>query len=53
MPMAPQDASYAAALIQYGAKVQQVKINTTSPLSPMELKQVHDIVGTFLYYALT
>jgi hypothetical protein len=38
MPMAPQDAPYAAAPIQYGAKVQQVNIDTTSPLSPMELK---------------
>jgi hypothetical protein len=51
MPTAPQDTPYAVAPIQYGAKVQQVKINTTSPLSTAELKQVQDIVGTLLYYA--
>ncbi len=50
-PTAPQDAPYAVAPIQYGAKVQHVDINTTSPLLPMELKQVQDIVGTLLYYA--
>jgi hypothetical protein len=50
-PMAPQDAPYAGAPIQYGAKIQQVEIDTTSPLSPAELKQVQDIVGTLLYYA--
>jgi hypothetical protein len=50
-PMAPQDAPYAVAPIQYGTKVQQVKINTTSPLSPAVLKRVQDIVGTLLYYA--
>ncbi len=50
-PMAPQDAPYATAPVQYGAKVQQVETNTTSPLSPAKLKQVQDIVGTLLYYA--
>ncbi len=50
-PMTPQDAPYTTAPIQYGAKVQQVDINTTSPLSFAELKQVQDIVGTLLYYA--
>jgi hypothetical protein len=50
-PMAPQDTPYAAAPIQYSAKVQRVNIDTTSPLSPAELKQVQDIVGTLLYYA--
>jgi hypothetical protein len=49
-PMAPQDAPYTAAPIQYGTKVQRVEINTTSPLSPAELKQVQDIVGTLLVY---
>ena len=43
--------SYAAAPIQYGAKLQQVDIDITSPLSPTELKRVQDIVGTLLYYA--
>jgi hypothetical protein len=50
-PNSPQDAPFAMALVQYGAKVQQVKINTTSPLSPAVLKRVQDIVGTLLYYA--
>jgi hypothetical protein len=36
---------------QYGARVQQVDIDTASPLLPTELKQVQDIVGTLLYYA--
>jgi hypothetical protein len=36
MPAALQDAPYATAPFQYGAKVQQVKINSTSPLSPAE-----------------
>jgi hypothetical protein len=48
---APQDAPYAAAPIKYGAKVQQVKIDTTSPLPPAVLKQVQDILGILLYYA--
>ena len=50
-PMAPQDAPYATAPVQYCAKVQQVETNTTSPLFPAELKQVQDIKGTLLYYA--
>jgi hypothetical protein len=50
MPMAPQDAPYAAAPIQYGDKVQQVDIGTTSLLLPTELKLVQDIVGTLPYY---
>jgi hypothetical protein len=36
--------------IQYGTKVQQVDIKTTSPLLYTELKQVQDIIGTLLYY---
>jgi hypothetical protein len=32
-------------------QVQQVDINTTSPLLPTELKQVQDIIGILLYYA--
>jgi hypothetical protein len=51
MPMAPRDAPYAVAPIQYGAKVHRVEPNTTFPLSPAELKGVQDIVGTLLYYA--
>jgi hypothetical protein len=49
-PTAPQDAPYAVAPIQYDTKLHQVKTDTTSPLSPTELKQVQDIVGTLLYY---
>jgi hypothetical protein len=51
-PMAPQDAPYATASVQYGAKIHRVEPITTSPLSPTELKQVQDIVGTIPYYAL-
>ncbi len=50
-PMASQDAPYAVAPHQYGAKVQWVETDTTSLLSPAELKRVQDIVGTLLYYA--
>jgi hypothetical protein len=49
-PTAPQDAPYATTPVKYGAKVQRVETNTTSPLSPVELKRVQDIVGTLLYY---
>ncbi len=49
--MAPEDAQYAVAPVQYGAKVQRVETDTTSPLSPAELKLIQDIVGTLLYYA--
>jgi hypothetical protein len=38
MLTAPQDAPYATAPIQYGAKVHRVKTNTTFLLSPAELK---------------
>jgi hypothetical protein len=51
VPTAPQDAPYTMAPVQYGAKVQQVKTNTTSPLPPAGLKRVQDITGTLLYYA--
>jgi hypothetical protein len=51
MPVAPQDAPYAAAPVQYSTKVQWVESGTTSLLSSVELKQVQDIVGTLLYYA--
>ncbi len=47
---APQDAPYTTAPVQYSTKVQRVKTNTTSALSPAELKQVQDSVGTLLYY---
>jgi hypothetical protein len=35
-PMAPQDAPYAVAPVQYDPKVHRVESNTTSPLSPVE-----------------
>jgi hypothetical protein len=37
MPMVLQDAPYAMAPIKYGTKVQQDNLNTTSPLSTVEL----------------
>jgi hypothetical protein len=48
---APQNAPYATAPIQYNTKMQRVRTDTTSPLSPVESKRVHDIVSTLLYYA--
>jgi hypothetical protein len=50
-PVSPQHAPYKAALIQYGARVQRVEVNTTQPLTPNKTKRVQDIVGTLLYYA--
>jgi hypothetical protein len=50
-PVSPQHAPYKAALIQYGAKVQRVEVNTTQPLTPKDIKRVQDIIDTLLYYA--
>jgi hypothetical protein len=51
-PVTPHHhAPYKAALIQYGARVQRVEVDTTQPLTPKEIKRVQDIVGTLLYYA--
>jgi hypothetical protein len=51
MPTIPQNASYNAAAIQYGTKVQRVETDTLAPLSKSKIKHVQDIVGTLLYYA--
>jgi hypothetical protein len=37
-PVSPQHAPYKAALIQYGARVQRVEVDTTQPLFPKEIK---------------
>jgi hypothetical protein len=50
-PVSPQHAPDKTALIQYGAQVQRVKVDTTQPLTPREIIHVQDIVGTLLYYA--
>ncbi len=50
-PVSPQHAPNKAAPIQYGAWVQRVEVNTTQPLTLMEIKRVQDIAGTLLYYA--
>jgi hypothetical protein len=50
-PVSPQHVPYKAALIQYGARVQGLEVNTTQPLTPKEIKRIQDIVGTLLYYA--
>jgi hypothetical protein len=50
-PVTPQHASYNAAPIQYGARVQRVEVGTTQLLTPKEIKHIQDIVGTLLYYA--
>jgi hypothetical protein len=50
-PVFPQHSPYKAALIQYGARVQRVEVNTTQPLSPKEIKCVQDTVGTLFYNA--
>ncbi len=50
-PVTPQHAPYKVALIQYGAWVQRMEVNTTKPLTPKEIKCVQDIIRTLLYYA--
>ncbi len=50
-PVTPQHDPYNAARIQYGTRVQRVKVDTTQPLTPKEIKCIQDIVGTLLYYA--
>ncbi len=49
-PASPQHAPYKAALIQYGARVQRVEVDTTHPLSSKEIKRIQDIIGALLYY---
>jgi hypothetical protein len=48
--VSPQHQPYKHVPIQYGAKIQQVDINTSNQLSPDAIKHVQDIVGTHLYY---
>ncbi len=48
--VSPLHALYKAALIQYGAQVQRVEVDTTQPLTLKKIKRVQDIVGTFLLY---
>ncbi len=50
-PVTPQHASYKAAPIQYGTKVQRVEVDTTQPLTPKKIKRVQDIVNTLLHHA--
>jgi hypothetical protein len=50
-PVSPQHAPYKATLIQYGARVQRVEVDTTQPLSLKESQTHPKHVGTFLYYA--
>jgi hypothetical protein len=52
-PVSPQHQPYKHVLIQYGAKIQKVDINTSNPLSPNAIKRVQDIVGMLLYYGRT
>jgi hypothetical protein len=50
-PMAPKNTiPYAAAPFRYSAKVQRVNTNTIFPLSPAEMRQVQDIIGSLLCY---
>ncbi len=50
-PAFPQHQPYKHVPIQYGAKIQQVAIDTSEPLSPAAITRVQDIVGTLLYYS--
>ena len=48
-PNQPQHSPYQAALIIYGAKVQQpMPTDNTAPLTDKHIKHVQDIVGTFI-----
>ena len=48
-PTVPQHAPYKTTTIQYGAKVQRVEEDKSPPLTPEQIKQVQNIVGTLLY----
>jgi hypothetical protein len=49
-PVFPQHQPYQNTPIQYGAHIQRVDINTSTPLTPEAIKRVQDIVSTLLYY---
>ena len=50
-PARPQHSPYKHTPINYGATVQRVPTDDSTPLSPAAIKRVQDIVGTLLYYA--
>jgi hypothetical protein len=52
-PAVPQHIPYKATTIHYGAKVQRVDEDKSPPLTPDQIKCVHKIVGTLLYYGST
>jgi hypothetical protein len=49
-PTEPQHSPYKATTIHYGAKVQRVEEDKSSPLTPDQIKCTQKIVGTLLYY---
>jgi hypothetical protein len=49
-PAFPQHQPYKHLPIHYGAKTQQVAIDTSKPFSPAAIKRVQDILGMLLYY---
>eukprot|EP00957_Ditylum_brightwellii_P103013 7850955-Ditylum_brightwellii.AAC.1 len=50
-PTRPQHSPDKHIPIKYGATTQWVKEDLTVPLNALQIKQVQDIVGTFLYYS--
>ncbi len=52
MPTKPQHCPYAPAPKQYGAKAQApLPVNISPKLSPKEIKEIHRVIGSILYYA--
>jgi hypothetical protein len=52
MPTKPQHCPYAPAPKQYGAKAQAPPpVNISPKLSPKEIKEIQQVIGSILYYA--
>ena len=50
-PKRPQHAPEKAVPIQYGAKIQVEEKDTSPTISPVRIKRIQDVVGTFAWYA--
>jgi hypothetical protein len=49
-PAKPQHAPYPAAPVQYSSKKQHVQTDTSSPLSPEQIKFIQQVIGTFIFF---
>ena len=51
MPITPQHSSYLSAPIKYSAKVQNLIVEESLPLSPEQILRIQGNVGQILYYS--